>query len=439
MVSSPLFQEPVFPPANSLPERRRHENVDHSPSEPVRESGEPEATLLKSPREGVPDLIEDTLELEAAIRQLESSTEPVALDTERAQGYRYGGGAYLVQLRKSDVGSFLIDPQALPDLSSMRPALQGTWLLHAADQDLACMAELGLVPERVFDTEIAAKLLGFSRFSLGAMTEQILGIALDKSHQNEDWSLRPFPIDWLRYAALDVELLPELQTEMSARIADAGRTEWAEQEFAQLLENPLQPKEPHWRDLKGLGKVKSRQGLATARELWKVREELGRDLDISPGRILATQGIIEAALVQPSTRGRLTSIEPFRRSRARKHTDLWWSAIAKARSLPDSQLPPVRLAADPNFVPPASSWKRQDPQAWERLQTMRTLAARASDPLGIQPDVVLAPRVQREVAWRPLRKDFEEALHEGGARPWQIQQLTTVAAPDLLRDLRVGD
>lgn len=417
--SSPLFQEPVFPAPDPVLEQ-------------------PSATLLKSPREGVPDLIEDARELEVAIRQLGSSTEPVALDTERAQGYRYGGGAYLVQLRKSDVGSFLIDPQALPDLSNMGPALRGTWLLHAADQDLACMAQLGLVPERVFDTEIAAKLLGFSRFSLGAMTEQILGISLDKSHQNEDWSLRPFPVDWLRYAALDVELLPELQKEMSARIADAGRTEWADQEFAHLLSNPLQPREPHWRDLKGLGKVKTAQGLATARELWRVREELGRELDISPGRILATQAIIEAAMVQPTTRGRLTSIEPFRRSRARKHTDLWWSAVSKARALPDSELPPVRLAADPSYVPPASAWKRQDPQAWERLQTMRTLAARAADPLGIQPDVVLAPRVQREVAWRPLRKDFEEALYEGGARPWQVQQLATAAAPDLLKDLRAG-
>lgn len=422
MGSSPLFQEPVF---------------QESPTPPL-DADQKQATLLKSPREGVPDLIEDALELEAATRLLESSTEPVALDTERAQGYRYGGGAYLVQLRKSDVGSFLIDPRALPDLSSMDRAVQGTWLLHAADQDLACMAELGLVPAAVFDTEIAAKLLGFTRFSLGAMTEQILGIALDKSHQNEDWSLRPFPIDWLRYAALDVELLPELEKEMSVRLADAGRTDWAEQEFTHLLEHPLQPREPHWRDLKGLGKVKSAQGLATAQELWMVREELGRELDVSPGRILATQAIIEAALVQPSTRGRLTSIEPFRRNRARKYTDLWWSAISKARALPESQLPPIRLAADPDFVPPASAWKRQDPQAWERLQTMRTLAARAADPLGIQADVVLAPRVQREVAWRPLRKDFAEALHEGGARPWQIGQLATAAAPDLLRDLRTG-
>ncbi len=408
-----------------------------APAAPVREGVA--STLLKAPKEGVPDLITDALTLKRAISQLERSTEPTALDTERAQGYRYGGGAYLVQLRKSDVGSFLIDPQALPDLSSMGEALKGTWLLHAADQDLACMADLGLVPDSIFDTEIAAKLLGFTRFSLGAMTEQILGITLEKSHQNEDWSLRPFPVDWLRYAALDVELLPELQWEMSGRIEDAGRTEWAKQEFDYLLTHPLQPREPYWRDLKGLGRVKTQEGLATARELWLARERLGKELDIAPGRILPTRGIVDAALELPRTKGRLTSIESFRRTRARKHTDLWWSAVAKARSLPDAELPPLRVKPEPGHVPAASVWKRQDPVAWSRLQTMRTLASRAADPLGIQPDVVLAPKVQREVAWNPLRRDFEEALSEGGARPWQIQQLVTVASPDLLKNLRRED
>lgn len=435
MANNPLFQEPKYPPHDEPPRNAQRPRVSPSPTEQASEDSGT-SVLLKAPKEGIPDLINDAPALDHAASLLERSGEPTALDTERAQGYRYGGGAYLVQLRKSDVGSFLIDPQALPDLSSMTRALSGTWLLHAADQDLACMADLGLVPDSIFDTEIAAKLLGFTRFSLGAMTEQILGISLDKSHQNEDWSLRPFPIDWLRYAALDVELLPELQWEMSRRLEDAGRTDWAAQEFDHLLTHPLQPREPNWRDLKGLGKVKTQAGLATARELWLAREALGKELDVAPGRILPTRGIIDAAMEQPRTKGRLTSIDSFRRSRARKYTDLWWSAVTKARSLPDSQLPELRVKPDPNHVPAASVWKRQDPVAWDRLQAMRTLASRAAEPLGIQPDVVLAPKVQREVAWRPLTRDFEEALYEGGARPWQIQQLATAASPDMMKELR---
>lgn len=443
MGEPPLFREPLMPetsPHTSHPTRTpsRDGAANNGGGTPAPTTEEGRQRLLRSPAGGIPPVITTREDLVEIASRLRASHEPVAIDTERAQGYRYGGGAYLVQIRKENVGTFLIDPRAFTTLSALAPALAETWILHAADQDLLCLRDIGLEPTSIFDTEIAARLVGYTRFSLGALTEQILGITLEKSHQNEDWSLRPLPVDWLRYAALDVELLPALHSTLSSLLADAGRSEWARQEFAHDLTHPLLPRDHGWRDLKGLGKIRTRRGLAIARELWKVREELGKELDVSPGRILATDGIVAAALVAPTTRRGLTSLEQFRRARARKHMDLWWSAISKARSLPDDALPPLKVPPNPHYVPPANLWRRNNPEAWERLQTMRHLAEKAAEPLGLQAEVVLEPRTQREVAWTPLPGDLGEALTRAGARPWQVEHITRVTSPQISKRLGRG-
>lgn len=446
-MSSPLFLEPTPNPVPVPPEhlsdaartRRRvrtRRPISRTEVDTTGAGEHPETTLLRSPAEGVPPLIESAQALSEAAEAIAQGTGPIAVDTERAQGYRYGGGAYLVQIRRSGAGSFLVDSHAFPDLLPLSAAMDEEWILHAADQDLACLKELGLVPPSIFDTEIAARLLGFDRFSLGALTEQILKISLEKSHQNEDWSLRPLPIDWLRYAALDVELLGDLRESLLVRLEDAGRIDWANQEFAHELDFPLVPREPSWRDLKGLGKVRSRTGLAVAKELWIAREELGRELDLSPGRILNSKGIIEAAITEPRSKSQLSSIEAFRRPKARKHSDRWWNAISRSRALLDSELPAMRRPRRPGYIPPASVWKRNEPAAWKRLQEVRSWVDRAASPLGIAPEVVLTPRIQRTVAWEPLRGDLEAALVAAGARPWQIQQVLPAATTRLLADLR---
>src|SRR5581483_2141996 len=146
-------------------------------------------------------------------------------------GYRYSQRAYLVQLRRAGNGTALIDPIALPDLSGIGAALDGAeWILHAAPQDLPCLAELGLGPARLFDTELAGRLLGDERVALGTMVERHLGVGLEKGHSAADWSTRPLPYEWLAYAALDVELLVDLRDVLADELEQAGKTEWARQE-----------------------------------------------------------------------------------------------------------------------------------------------------------------------------------------------------------------
>ena len=114
-------------------------------------------------------------------------------------------------------------------------------MLHAASQDLPCLAELGLRPRRLFDTELAARLAGFERVGLAALTEQLLGFTLEKHHSAADWSTRPLPESWLTYAALDVELLVDLRDALDAELDRQGKSEWAAQEFAALVRAGARP------------------------------------------------------------------------------------------------------------------------------------------------------------------------------------------------------
>ncbi len=192
--------------------------------------------------------------LELAASELAAGTGPIAVDAERASGYRYGQRAYLVQIRRNGSGSFLVDPVAFDDLSPLAEAINDAeWVLHAASQDLPCLSEIGLRPRELFDTELAGRLLGHPRVGLGAMTESVLGIGLEKGHAAADWSTRPLPEDWLRYAALDVEVLIDLRDALAAELDEAGKTEWARQEFAAIAAAPpAAPRVDPWRRTSGM-------------------------------------------------------------------------------------------------------------------------------------------------------------------------------------------
>ena len=380
--------------------------------------------VLRAPLEGIPPLITNLEELAAATEALQGSAMPSALDTERAQGRRYGSGAYLVQVRKDDVGTFLIDSHALSDLSSMQTALDTTWIFHAADQDLRCLLDLGLQPPDLFDTEVAARLTGMRRFSLGALTEELLNVRLMKTHQDEDWSRRPLPRAWLSYAALDVELLTALKAELESRLDQLGRSDWAAQEFEFEIAHPVEPRPPSWRNLKGVGRLRRPEELAVAKELWETREEIGRSTDLAPGRVLATRGLIEAAALQPRSKRALSSIDAFRRPVAKRNMDAWWEAVEKAYALPHDQLP-QKVQHDPSVIPAASAWRSANPEGLARLDEVRALVAKIAEGLDVDPEVVLAPRDQRVLAWKPLTRRhslttaFTSRLEESEAREWQ--------------------
>lgn len=383
--------------------------------------------LVAEPREGVPEVVDREEELAAAAAALARGSAPIALDVERAQGFRYGADPYLVQIRREDVGTFLIDAHALPDLSSLGRGVDGVWILHDAAQDLRNLVQTGLEPRDLFDTEIAARLLGLERFGLAAVAQQVLGLDLAKDHQASDWSVRPLPPDWLRYAALDVELLTELYRRMSVDLERLGRWEWAEQEFRHILALPEPVEKPdRWRTVPGAGKIRTRRGLAVLRNLWEAREAVARDLDLAPGRLVRNQALVRAAQQPPRNRRELLALGEFRSPKARPYADLWLRAVRRATLLEERDLPPRHADHLAGSIPDARQWARLDPQAHERLTAVRTAVGAVAGPLAMSPEVVLEPRDQRFLAWAPLEDALpvaaavEERLAESHARPWQI-------------------
>ena len=237
-----------------------------------------------------------------AVSVLRAGAGPVAVDTERASGYRYWQRAYLVQLRREGAGTVLIDPITLDDVAGLAEVLNPLeWVLHAASQDLPCLAELGLRPTAVFDTELAARLAGLERVGLAALVEELLGYQLLKGHGAADWSRRPLPAEWLTYAALDVELLLPLRVTIADELDSQGKSDGAAEEFdAVRTAGPPPARIEPWRRTSGMHRIQRPRELAAVRELWLARDQLARHRDIAPGRVLPDSAIIDAALTGPT-------------------------------------------------------------------------------------------------------------------------------------------
>lgn len=391
----------------------------------------PPVPVLREPRDGVPEPLVDTGRLERLTAALAGGRGPVALDAERASGYRYSQRAYLVQLRRAGVGSALIDPIALPDLSGVNAAMgDAEWILHAANQDLPCLAELGMRPKRLFDTELAGRLLGEERVALGTMVQQHLGVGLEKGHSAADWSTRPLPFDWLIYATLDVELLVELRDKLAADLEAAGKLDWAQQEFEAVRLAPLPPpRVDPWRRVSGIHKLRDRAALARVRELWVTRDEYAAERDVAPGRVLPDAALVNAARVSPASARELAALPVFGGPRQRRQVDRWFGALSRAGALAAEDLPPV-TAGTGDGVPAASRWRDRDPAAAARLAAARAAVTGIAQQHTVLAQNLLASDVIRRLCWQPPpntdRATIAARLTELGARPWQVD-LTAAA------------
>jgi ribonuclease D len=420
-------------------------NAESSGSPETAEVGSRQVELLLEPRDGLPPLVASAADLEVATAALGAGTGPVAVDAERASGFRYGHRAFLVQLRRRGAGTVLIDPVACPDLSGLDVALADTEaVLHAASQDLPCLAELGYRPRHLFDTEVAGRLLGCPRVGLATMVESMLGLGLEKTHSAADWSTRPLPVDWLRYAALDVEVLVELRDVLAQRLSEEGKLEWARQEFAAALTAAGEPPPTRidpWRRTSGIHRIHTRRGLAVVRELWQERDKIARRRDLSPTKVLSDAAIVEAARVLPSGPEELTAIAGFTARSARRHLPEWLRAISRAKGLPEKALPSAS-APPGEGPPPAHRWPDRDPEAAQRLTAARAVVAALADSHSLPAENLLPPDAVRRLSWQPPATLSPEAvgadLTNYGARPWQVELTSIPLARAMLRIVEKG-
>ena len=389
----------------------------------------PELPLLQAPRAKV-HLITNQYLLGQVVEAIASTRGAIAIDAERASGFKYSQRAYLVQIRASNTDIFLIDPAASPEVVPSKEFAElaslmkdREWILHAATQDLPCLNEIGLYPGAIFDTELAGRLSGQPRVGLGALTESLLHFRLAKEHSAADWSTRPFPDSWLNYAALDVDVLHELATEVETLLSEQGKLDWAKQEFDALMSfQPKPQKLDRWRGITGLHKVQDRSSLEIARQLWHAREALAQKMDVAPGRLIPDSSILVAATEKPKTRPELAAMKSFSGRASRSYLDTWWDAINSANKATDlPALKPEKSDALPNH----RNWINKFPEADRRLKHAKASLIELSQQKLIPLENLLTPELLRQVSFAPPQQlssiTLSEKLGQLGARPWQVE------------------
>ncbi|MBN9141945.1 MAG: ribonuclease D [Micrococcales bacterium] len=364
-----------------------------------------------------------------AVEALAGGSGPFAVDAERASGFRYSQRAYLIQVFRRGAGAFLFDPPAIGSFAELQTIMRPEeWILHAASQDLACLREVGLDPEVIFDTELGARLAGLPRVGLATVVEELLGIHLAKAHSAADWSTRPLPQGWLVYAALDVELLPDLRDRIGALLDEAGKAEIARQEFAAVLEKTTPVRQEPWRRLSGMHSLRSPRQLAIARALWTARDELAQQLDTAPGRLVPDLSLVAVAKAQPASKRDLAALKDFTGRASRRELDRWWAAVEAGTA--DPEPPSMRGTGD--GVPAPRVWAEKNPEADRRLKLARAALTVRAEELAIPVENMLTPETLRRVAWAPPADTTPEtvatALADQGARPWQLEQLAALIA-----------
>jgi ribonuclease D len=386
------------------------------------ESAEPQPVPAAQLPHAPVDVITEREAYLAAVSAIAAGSGPIAIDAERASGYRYSQRAYLIQVFRRGAGTFLFDPPAVGSFAELDTAIgDDEWILHAATQDLTCLREVGINPRRLFDTELAARLAGLPRVGLGTVVEELLGIHLAKEHSAADWSTRPLPQSWLVYAALDVELLVDLRDALDRMLADAGKSELAQQEFDSVLARDLVivRAEP-WRRLNGVHSVRGGQNLAVARALWIARDEYAREVDTAPGRLIPDSSLVAAAKMLPASKRELAGFKEFNGRASRSQLDRWWAAIEEGKASTD--LPTLRGTGD--AVPPPRVWADKNPEADRRFKAARAAVTEVAEHLTMPVENVLTPDTLRRIAWRPPADlsvtTIRTVLEESGARPWQI-------------------
>lgn len=386
------------------------------------------AEPLLYPRNGGTTLIEDSAGLMQAIEDLRAGTGPIAVDAERASGFRYSQRAYLIQIYRRGGGLHLIDPIAASDKEIWR-SLDATfkdceWIIHASTQDLPCLRELGIHPTLLFDTELGGRIAGCERVGLGALSESLLELQLAKEHSAVDWSTRPLNEEWLTYAALDVDVLIDLRDAVEILLAERGYLDYAREEFASILTASQSPaKRDPWRKTSGMHKIKERMTLAIVRELWSARDAYAKEIDTAPGRIFNDEALVEIATARPST------IDQFKKIVSRRSRSLnqpiaeWFDLYRRTLELPRESLPELRLPA--TGLPPQKLWRDRNPLGYARLTHARAAVAERAHELGMPAENLISPEAVRQSMWHEPPVDagldyIRKKLATAGARTWQI-------------------
>ena len=366
---------------------------------------------------------------EAADKFLASiaGTRALALDTEGASFHRYVDRIYLLQL-STERRHAIIDPLKVgsPDrLGALLESREVEVVFHDADYDLRLLhQDYGWRVTNIFDTRLAAQLLGIKAFGLAALLESFFGVRLDKKHQRADWSMRPLPGDMLEYAAQDTMHLLSLRQRLEDALEKKRRLHWAREEF-ELLEGT------QWDDVdEGTGFLRikgardlTRRELALLRELVAWRDGVAKELDRSTFRVAGNDVLLTLAREAPSTAAAVGAVKGLSRLVVTKHAKAIIDAVARGQAVPEAELP---------RFPRGPRWAR-DPDYEDRVSALKAVRDRRAQELELDPGV-LCPRERLEAIARRKPESIEELTEVPEVRRWQVE----VLGEDLIGALRNG-
>ncbi len=405
--------------------------------------------LLTSPAGGTPSVIETESDFAKAISELAGGSGPIAIDAERASGFRYSARAYLIQIFRRGGGLHLIDPinlQGSTEISKLNLLLETEeCVIHAASQDLPCLREFGILPQKLFDTELGARIAGCERVGLGPLCENLLEISLAKEHSAVDWSIRPLRPEWLDYAALDVAVLIDLRDKVFELLELQGKLDWANQEFgAQLQIQQVKVRNEPWRRTSGMHQIRTRPQMAIIRELWNKRDQIAAEIDLAPGRLLSDSVLIALAKSDVSTKDDFLGLPEakmkIRNDLQQSYIETWLTTYLNSKSLSEKDWPQLRAKSD--GLPPIKIWRDKYPLAHAHLTHARHNLNELAVALSLPLENLLTPETLRRICFdngletrhrdpETLLPKVESYLRASGAREWQIAKSARVIAEAL--------
>ncbi len=345
------------------------------------------------PRRTAHRYVKSPAELAALARRLARESE-LAVDTEAASFHRFVDRIYLIQVSTRHDNA-IIDPLTVGDVAALAALLADERIevvFHDADYDLRILdRDYGVRARKLFDTRVAAQLLGEPAVGLAALLEKYLGVRLDKKYQRADWSRRPLPREMLEYAALDTQHLLPLRDRLRAELLARGRLAWAEEEFARMQDVRWSPPPANGDSalrLKG-ARALSRRGLAVLRELWHWRESVAAELDRASFRVLSNEALLAAAGTAPRTPEALRAIRGVSERLMESRGGDLLAAIERGLAVPERDLP--RL--------PRGERRASDPAFDRRVERLKGTRNAAAERLGLDPGV-LCPKGTLEAVAR---------------------------------------
>ncbi|MSP60219.1 MAG: ribonuclease D [Myxococcales bacterium] len=356
----------------------------------------------------------DTADAVASFVAAIASAPEIALDTEGANFYRFVDRIYLLQLSTRDETA-IIDPLAvgpIPSLGALLASPSVEVVIHDADGDLRLIEQdFGWRPTQLFDTRVAAQLLGLPPTGLAGLIERYLGVKLDKKHQRADWSMRPLPKDMLDYAAEDTAHLLALRDRLAEELVAALRWSWAVEEFAVIERAPRKREErpPAFLRFKEARRLYPRQ-LAILRELVAWREEVARAADRTLFRIAHDDLLVGIARAAPGSRHALSSVKGMTPFVLGRHAKALVDAVARGLAVEEGALPrfpgPPREAKEPDVA-----------RLVGLLKGARDVVAAK---VGLDPSLLL-PRERMEAVARRRPRTLEELAAVPGVRRWHVE------------------